>query len=84
MRINARLDEELTQKLKALQELTKSGTTQIVKRAIDLLYHTVIRSQAGGPAKALKKSGLIGCGSSDDDLSSRYKEILKESLESKT
>lgn len=83
MRINARLDDSLARKLKVLQELTKSGTSQIVKRAIELYYDKVIRTERGGAAKALRKSGFIGCVSSDEDLSSRYKEILAESLETK-
>ena len=84
MRINARLDEKLARKLKELQELTKASTSRIVKRAIELYYDTVIRTEAGGAAKALEKSGFIGCASSDEELSSRYKEILADSLETKT
>ena len=43
MRINARLDDERAEKLRQLQSLTRLSTSEIVKRAIDLLH----RQQAG-------------------------------------
>ena len=43
MRVNARLDDERAEKLRQLQSLTRLSASEIVKRAIDLLY----RQQAG-------------------------------------
>lgn len=38
MRINAILDDERAEKLRQLQSLTRLSASEIVKRAIDLLY----------------------------------------------
>jgi hypothetical protein len=80
MRINARLDEEIARKFKALQQLTGAKTTDLVKEAIALYYDTRVRADRGRAAKLLAQSGFIGCGSAAPDLSTRYKEVLTESL----
>ena len=71
MRINARLDDARAEKLKQLRALTRLGVSEIVKRAIDLLY----RQQAGrsrDKLDALLSSDFVGCAEGPEDLASRY------------
>ena len=82
MRINARLDADRVEKLKQLQSLTRLGVSEIVKRAIDLLY----RQQAGrsrDKLDALLSSDFVGCAEGPEDLASQYKQYLTRDLESK-
>ena len=82
MRINARLDDARAEKLKQLQSLTRLGVSEIVKRAIDLLY----RQQAGrsrDKLDALLASDFVGCAEGPEDLASQYKQYLTRDLENK-
>ena len=82
MRINARLDEDRAEKLGQLQASTRLGTSELVKRAIDLLY----RQQAEKSRKKiddLLSSDFIGCAEGPEDLASNYKHYLTQSLEEK-
>ncbi len=82
MRINARLDEVRTEKLKQLKSLTRLGVSEIVKRAIDLLH----QQQAGRPREkldALLSSDFVGCVEGPEDLASQYKQYLTRDLENK-
>lgn len=82
MRISARLDDERTRKLDFLARATDQGTSEIVKRAIDVLYEEV-RARRPRPGEVLRKTGFIACGEADPDLSTRYKEELVELLNAK-
>jgi hypothetical protein len=82
MRISARLDDERSRKLDFLAKATDQGTSEIVKRAIDALYEEV-RTRRPRPGEVLRKTGFIGYGEADPDLSTRYKEELTESLSTK-
>ena len=82
MRVNARLDDERTEKLRQLQSLTRLSASEIVKRAIDLLYH----QQAGrsrDKLDALLSSDFVGCANGPTDLASQYKRYLTRDLEDK-
>lgn len=82
MRINARLDDDRVEKLKQLQSLTQLSASEIVKRAIDLLY----QQQAGRPREklnALLSSDFVGCAEGPEDLATRYKHYLTRDLENK-
>ena len=82
MRINARLDDDRVEKLKQLQSLTQLSASEIVKRAIDLLY----RQQAGRPREklnALLSSDFVGCAEGPEDLATRYKHYLTRDIENK-
>lgn len=82
MRINARLDDDRVEKLKQLQSLTRLSASEIVKRAIDLLY----RQQAGRSREkinALLLSDFVGCAEGPEDLATRYKHYLTRDLENK-
>ena len=82
MRINARLDDERAEKLRQLQSLTRLSTSEIVKRAIDLLH----RQQAGrsrDKLDALLSSDFVGCAKGPADLASQYKRYLIRDLKEK-
>ncbi len=82
MRVNARLDDERAEKLRQLQSLTRLSTSEIVKRAIDLLH----RQQAGrsrDKLDALLSSNFVGCAEGPEDLASQYKRYLIRDLEEK-
>ena len=82
MRVNARLDDERAEKLRQLQALTRLSTSEIVKRAIDLLH----RQQAGrsrDKIDALLSSDFVGCAEGPADLASQYKRYLIRDLEEK-
>ena len=82
MRINARLDDDRSEKLRQLQSLTRLSTSEIVKRAIDHLY----LQQAGRSRErldALLSSDFVGCAQGPTDLASQYKRYLARDLEEK-
>ena len=82
MRVSARLDDERSEKLRQLQALTRLSTSEIVKRAIDLLH----RQQAGrsrDKLNALLSSDFVGCAQSPADLAGQYKRYLIRDLEEK-
>ena len=82
MRINARLDDERSEKLRQLRALTRLSTSEIVKRAIDRLY----REHAGRSRDrldALLSSDFVGCAEGPPDLASRYKQYLASDLKEK-
>ncbi len=82
MRINARLDEEHSRKLEQLKATHQMGVSDILKRAIDLLY----AQEAAAPKKKLSSllgSELIGIGDAPENLASDYKQLLKADMASK-
>ena len=82
MRINAILDDERAEKLRQLQSLTRLSASEIVKRAIDLLYrHQSRRSR--DKLKALLSSDFVGCAEGPADLASQCKRYLIRDLEGK-
>ncbi|MEO0375557.1 MAG: CopG family transcriptional regulator [Cyanobacteria bacterium P01_A01_bin.17] len=80
MRINARLDDESSLKLEYLQRQTEKSVTEIIKSALDTYYKTIVQSD---PIDVLKKSGFIGCGEADSNLSIQHKAELAGELGSK-
>ena len=80
MRINARLDDDRAEKVKQLQASTRLGTSEILKRAIDLLHRQqTTRSRA--QIDDLLSSDFVGCAEGPEDLASNCKRYLRESLE---
>lgn len=75
MRINARLDSELSPKIRFLTKATGLTVTEIVKKALVLFYEQ-IRGGRTDPLSALQKAGFIGCASGPQDLSRNYKKAL--------
>ena len=82
MRINARLDDERAEKLSRLQVSTRLGTSEIVKRAIDLLYRQQTE-RSRNKVDDLLSSDFIGCAEGPEDLASNYKHYLTQSLDDK-
>ena len=77
MRINARLDDSRAQKLEYLTRATDLAISEILKRAIDA-YYAQMRESQPKPAEILGRSGFVGCGEADPELSERYKADLLE------
>ena len=83
MRINARLDDSRSQKLEYLVNATNQGTSEIVKRAIDVYYERVKMSDRSAPAEILASVGFVGCGEASPELAARYKDELTDLLMAK-
>lgn len=82
MRISARLDDSRSNKLSQLAAATNQGKSELLKRAIDLLYEQFYEGRPR-PAEILAKSGFVGCGEAEPDLSERSKDVLRELLPGK-
>lgn len=80
-RVNARIDEDLAEKLAEIERLTGQGTSAIIKQALDA-YIEQVRAKAVDPTQAL--GDFIGCAEGEPDLSSHYKEKLRDSWGKKT
>jgi predicted transcriptional regulator len=78
-RINARLDEELAQKLDELRRRTGRSTTELVRASIAAYYEAERQRQHPGELLA----ELVGVGDAGTHLSSDYKELLALGLEQK-
>jgi hypothetical protein len=76
VRINARLDSELTRKLAHLQARTGKSTTELIRASIESYFERV--TGAAGPRALLDE--FVGCSSSDLELSETYKSVLHDSL----
>jgi hypothetical protein len=81
-RINARLNPGLAQKVALVQRRTHKGITQIVQESLEL-YCNATLAQSGSALHILESAGFVGCAEGAVDLSSRYKEELRRSLERK-
>lgn len=82
MRINARLDEIHSRKLEYLKRATDAGVSEVVKDAIDV-YYDQMKARKPSAAEIFQESGFIGIAEGPEDLSTRYKEVLTESLDAK-
>jgi len=80
-RINARIDDELAEKLAEVERLTGHGTSKIIKLALDA-YIERLRATTAAPKLGL--ADFVGCADGDIDLSARYKEALSDSWNAKT
>ena len=82
MRLNARLTDELSRKLLALERMTGLSRSEIVRVALERYFEeTPVPGRS--VRDAIHASGLIGCGEAEADLSGSYKSRLRESLERK-
>jgi predicted transcriptional regulator len=79
MRLNARLPEELARKLEALEQATKQSTSDVVRSALER-YFDEICAPGRSARDAILRSGLVGCGEAEADLSTTYKSRLQEGL----
>ena len=79
MRLNARLPEELARKLEALEQATNQTTSDVVRAALER-YFDEICGPGRSAREAILRSGLVGCGEAEADLSATYKARLYEGL----
>jgi len=82
VRVNARLDDERAEKLKQLQSLTGQSASDVLKRALDLMYARQVAS-ARKKLDALLSSDFIGCADGPEDLANQYKDYLTRDLNAK-
>lgn len=82
MRISARLDEDRSHKLEYLTRATHEGTSEVVKRAIDAYYEQVKVARLPA-ADVFRRTGFVGCGEAEPELSEHYKDELDKGLEAK-
>ncbi len=75
-RLNARIDPELSAKVKYLRRRTGQSTTQILKASIEAYYRQLTEQEK--PATLL--ADFIGCAAGSPDLSESYKAELKQTL----
>ena len=81
MRITARIDDSYKQKLKAIQQATDLNTTEVIKKALDLLYE---KTELSGKEKNQKLLEMLaGTAEGPEDLSVNYKEYLYQGWKEK-
>ena len=84
-RINARIDDEIAEKLAAVQRATKKTTTEVLRAAIVRAYEEHVGDAGANVVRdAFSASGFIGCADGPSDLATNAKRYLAESLEAKT
>ena len=82
MRVNARLDEQTSQKIQYLTQATGQSVSHVVREAI-AVYHVQVHGGRSLPKNLL---AMVGKGCSRDgrtDVASNYKKVLAESLAAK-
>ena len=82
LEINTELNEETAEKLSYIQTATQEEINQILDKAIDG-YYQQIKSRKKTSLELLEESGLIGCLSAESNLSTNYKQVLADTLETK-
>lgn len=82
MRVNVRLNDERTDKLRKLQSLTGQSASDVLRRALDLMYARQV-AHARDKLDALLSSDFIGCADGPEDLAGQYKEYLTRDLNAK-
>ena len=82
MRINARLTDELSRELMALERTTGQSRSEIVRAALERCFDHA-RPSGRSASDAIHAAGLVGCGEAESDLSGSYKSRLRERLERK-
>jgi hypothetical protein len=80
-RINARIDDELAEKLAEIERITGQGTSAIIKLALDA-YIERLKTTSASPKHSL--AGFVGCAEGDAELSISYKQQLRKSWSKKT
>jgi hypothetical protein len=86
MEITAQLDDEHFQKLSQIQQQTNRNLNDIfvdlINEAIDQRYRQ-LELPKKNIFEAFEEAGLVGCMSTDPDLSATYKSVINEYLEDK-
>ena len=82
MRVNARLDAEAQRQLEYLMEATGGGVSDVLKASLENYYSALRANRAPQLGRLTEFIGKRGSGRSD--VSVRAKELLVNSLDSKT
>lgn len=82
-RVNARLDPERTLKMRQLEEVNDLSTSDVMKKAIDVLYEQDVGSSRKSAHEILTESGFIGMAADPEAAHPDYKEELRRILEAK-
>lgn len=81
MRITVRVDDSYEQKIKMIQQKTHLNTTDVIKKAIDLLYE---KAELSGKEKNQKLIQMLaGTAEGPEDLSITYKKYLDQDWKEK-
>ena len=80
MRVNARLDEQTSQKIDYLTQATGQSVSHVVREAI-AVYHVQVRGKQGVPSRFLALAGKGDSGRSD--IASNVKEAYFDALMAK-
>jgi len=82
MRINARLDQDLEDKVRYILNNRKVSQTEMIRQALELLY-SVVKSENESSARALLECGFVSGGAGPKNLSENYKTELGGLLKGK-
>ena len=82
MRVSVRLDDERAEKLRQLQSLMSRSASDVLKRALDLMYTRQI-AHTRDKLDALLASDFIGCADGPEDLAGQYKHYLTRGMNAK-
>lgn len=77
-RINARLDDDLAEKLEQIRKSTGKSTSTILKDALKMYFARAAPAKRR-PIEIMREIGFIGSGKGGPNLSTDYKKILAES-----
>jgi hypothetical protein len=78
VRLNARVDARLAEKIESIRHMTGATTTQIVCDSVHLYYETLAPKLHA--RLLLESTGFVGCAAGDPELSTDYKVRLTEIL----
>lgn len=81
-RVNARLPQDDAKKLAYLSKTEGKSVSEIIRAAIQR-YYSETKSTEAAAAGMLFRTGFVGCGEAEPDLSKKYKRHLTESLQRK-
>ncbi len=81
-RVNARLAADEVRKLGYLSKQEGKSVSEIIRAAIQRYYNEARAAEAAATA-ILDRSGFIGCGEAEPDLSITYKQHLADLLRRK-
>jgi len=82
MRVNARLDEQTSQKIQYLTQATGQSVSHVVREAI-AVYHVQLRGGRPLPKNLLAMAGKGRSRDGRTDVASEVKQVLAESLAAK-
>lgn len=78
-RVNARLPQDDAKKLAYLSKAERKSVSEIIRVAIQR-YYDQKKSNEAAATGMLFRTGFVGCGEAEPDLSKNYKQYLTESL----